>query len=144
MRVAARLTRLGTESAYVVLDAAKRLEAAGHRVLHLEIGEPGIPTPPHVVEAGVRALREGRTRYAVAAGVPELRDAIAQALARRGVRATAEHVVVTPGAKPMLFCAALALVERGDEVLCPDPGFPIYESVIRYTGARPVPIRLRE
>ena len=138
MRAATRLGRLGTESAYVVLDAAKRLEAAGHRVLHLEIGEPGIPTPAHVVEAGVRALREGRTRYAVAAGVPELRDAIALALARRGVRATAENVVITPGAKPMLFCAALALIEPGDDVLCPDPGFPIYESVVRFAGGTPV------
>ena len=90
MRSATRLDILGTEDAYVVLDAAKQLEAAGHRVLHLEIGEPDMPTPPHVVEAGVRALREGRTRYAVAAGLPELRDAIAQSLAARGVRASAE------------------------------------------------------
>ena len=138
MRSATRLDTLGTEHAYVVLDAAKQLEAAGHRVLHLEIGEPDAPTPPHVVEAGVRALREGRTRYAVAAGVPELRDAIAQSLAARGVRASADNVVVTPGAKPMLFCAALALIEPGDEVLCPDPGFPIYESVVRFAGGRPV------
>src|SRR6266700_8075057 len=138
MRSATRLGTLGTEHAYVVLDAAKQLEAAGHRVLHLEIGEPDAPTPPHVVEAGVRALREGRTRYAVAAGVPELRDAIAQSLALRGVRASADNVVVTPGAKPMLFCAALALIEPGDEVLCPDPGFPIYESVVRFAGGRPI------
>ncbi len=138
MRAAPRLDLLGTESAYVVLDAARRLEAAGHRVVHLEIGEPDVPTAPHVVEAGMRALREGRTRYAVAAGVPELRDAIAQSLAVRGVRAKAEHVIVTPGAKPMLFCAALALIEGGDEVLCPNPGFPIYESVVRFAGGRPV------
>ncbi len=138
MRSATRLDVLGTEHAYVVLDAAKQLEAAGHQVLHLEIGEPDMPTPPHVVEAGIRALREGRTRYAVAAGVPELRDAIAQALAARGVRAAAENVVVTPGAKPMLFCAALAVIEPGDEVLCPDPGFPIYASVARFAGGRPV------
>src|SRR5438552_9109808 len=138
MRSATRLDILGTEDAYVVLDAAKQLEAAGHRVLHLEIGEPDMPTPAHVVEAGIRALREGRTRYAVAAGLPELRDAIAQALPARGVRAAAENVVVTPGAKPMLFCAALAVIEPGDEVLCPDPGFPIYESVARFAGGRPV------
>lgn len=138
MRTATRLGMLGTESAYVVLDAARRLEAEGHRVVHLEIGEPDVPTAPHVVEAGIRALREGRTRYAVAAGLPELRDAIAQALAARGVRATAEQVIVTPGAKPMLFCAALALIESGDDVLCPDPGFPIYESVVRFAGGRPV------
>ena len=144
MRSATRLGILGTEDAYVVLDAAKQLEAAGHRVLHLEIGEPDMPTPPHVVEAGVRALREGRTRYAVAAGLPELRDAIAQSLAARGVRASAENVIVTPGAKPMLFCAALAVIEPGDEVLCPDPGFPIYESVARFAGGHPVYYPLAE
>jgi aspartate/methionine/tyrosine aminotransferase len=137
-RSAARLDILGTEQAYVVLGAARRLEAAGHRVVHLEIGEPDMPTPPHVVEAGVRALRDGLTRYALAAGVPELRDAIARSLARRGVTARADNVIVTPGAKPMLFCAALALIEPGDEVLTPDPGFPIYESVVRFSGGRPV------
>ncbi len=138
MRTAARLDTLGTEQAYVVLAAAKRLEARGHHVVHLEIGEPDMPTPPHVVEAGVRALQSGLTRYALAAGVPELREAIAQSLAARGVRAGPENVVVTPGAKPMLFCAALALIGPGDEVLCPDPGFPIYDSVVRFAGGRPV------
>jgi aspartate aminotransferase len=138
MHQAARLDTLGSEQAYLVLAAARQLEAAGHRVVHLEIGEPDMPTPPHVVEAGVRALREGRTRYALAAGVPELRETIAQALAARGVRAGPEQVVVTPGAKPMLFCAVLALVEPGAEVLTPDPGFPIYESVVRFAGGRPV------
>ena len=138
MRFAARLDTLGTESAYVVLDAARKLEAAGHSVVHLEIGEPNVPTAPHVVEAGIRALREGRTRYAVAAGVPEFRDAIAQSMAPRGVRVAAENVIVTPGAKPMLFCAALALINPGDEVLCPNPGFPIYESVVRFAGGKPV------
>ena len=97
-----------------------------------------MPTPPHVVEAGVRALRDGLTRYALAAGVPELRDAIARSLALRGVQATAENVLVTPGAKPALFSAALALIAPADEVLCPDPGFPIYESVVRFAGGRPV------
>src|SRR5690349_25083605 len=138
MHTAARLDTLGTEQAYVVLAAARRLEAAGHKVVHLEIGEPDMPTPPHVVEAGVRALRDGLTRYALAAGVPELRDAIARSLSMRGVQATADQVVVTPGAKPILFCTALAVIEPGDEVLCPDPGFPIYESVVRFAGARPV------
>jgi aspartate/methionine/tyrosine aminotransferase len=138
MRYAARLNTLGTEQAYTVLGAARRLEAAGHTVVHLEIGEPDMPTPPHVVEAGVRALRDGLTRYALAAGVPELRDAIAQSLVARGVRASAENVIVGPGAKPMLFSAALALIEPGDDVLTPDPGFPIYESVIRFAGGRPV------
>jgi len=138
MRAATRLDSLGTEQAYLVLGAARRLEAAGHQVVHLEIGEPDMPTPPHVVEAGVRALRDGLTRYALAAGVPELRDAIAKSLATRGVRASAENVLVSPGAKPMLFSAALALIEPGAEVLTPDPGFPIYESVIRFAGGRPV------
>ena len=138
MHAAARLDTLGTEQAYVVLAAARRLEAAGHKVVHLEIGEPDMPTPPHVVEAGVRALRDGLTRYALAAGVPELREAIARSLTSRGVHAGPENVVVTPGAKPMLFCAALALFEPGAEVLTPNPGFPIYESVVRFTGARPV------
>ena len=144
MRFATRLHSLGTEDAYVVLGAARALEAAGHRVVHLEIGEPDVPTAPHVIEAGIRALREGRTRYALAAGVPELRDAIARSLAPRGVRATRENVIVTPGAKPMLFCAALALIEPGDEVLCPDPGFPIYESVVRFAGGRVVYYPLAE
>ena len=138
MHSAARLDTLGTEQAYVVLAAARRLEAAGHKVVHLEIGEPDMPTPPHVVEAGVRALRDGLTRYALAAGVPELRAAIARSLAARGVRAGPDNVVVTPGAKPMLFCAALALIEPGVDVLTPDPGFPIYESVVRFAGGRPV------
>jgi aspartate aminotransferase len=138
MRTAPRLDTLGTEQAYVVLAAARRLEAQGHKVVHLEIGEPDMPTPPHVVEAGVRALRDGLTRYALAAGVPELRDAIARSLALRGVRAAAENVVVTPGAKPALFCTALALIAPGDDVLCPDPGFPIYASVVRFAGGRPV------
>src|SRR5207253_9060566 len=138
MHPAARLDTLGTEQAYVVLAAARRLEAAGHKVVHLGIGEPDMPTPPHVVEAGVRALRDGLTRYALAAGVPELREAIARSLAARGVRAGPENVVVTPGAKPMLFCTALALIEPGADVLTPNPGFPIYESVVRFTGGRPV------
>src|SRR5437762_10871957 len=137
MRSATRLDWLGTEQAYLVLGAARRLEAAGHQVVHLEIGEPDMPTPPHVVEAGVRALRDGLTRYALAAGVPELRDAIAKSLATRGVRASAENVLVSPGAKPRLFSAALALIEPGAEVVTPDPGFPLYQSVIRFAGGRP-------
>src|SRR2546428_11668455 len=108
MQSTARLDTHGTEQAYVVHAAAKRLEAAGHRVVHLEIGEPDMPTPPHVVEAGIRAMRDGLTRYALAAGVPELREAIARSLATRGVRARPDNVVGTPGAQPMLYCAALA------------------------------------
>src|SRR5260370_25002594 len=119
------------------MGEARQLEAVGQDVVHLEIGEPDMPTPPHVVEAGVRALRDGLTRYALAAGVPELRDALARSLATRGVRARPENVVVTPGAKPMLFSAALALIQPGDEGLCPNPRFPISESVVRFSGAHP-------
>jgi len=135
---ASRVNVLSGEGAFEVLAAARRLEDAGRDVVHLEIGEPDGRTPPHVIEAGVRALHEGHTRYVNPAGLPVLRDAIAESLTWRGVRATAESVVVVPGAKPMLFYALLAVLERGDEVLVPDPGFPIYPSVVRFAGAVPV------
>jgi aspartate aminotransferase len=119
--------------------AARRLESEGQHVVHLEIGEPDGATPPHVVEAGVRALHDGHTRYVDPAGLPALREAIATSLAWRGVRGSAaENVVVVPGAKPMIFYALLAVLEPGDEVLVPDPGFPIYPSVVRFAGAVPV------
>ncbi len=122
-----------------MLVASRRLENDGRHVVHLEIGEPDRATPPHVVEAGVRALHDGHTRYVDPAGLPALRDAIATSLAWRGVRGSAaENVVVVPGAKPMIFYALLALLEPGDEVLVPDPGFPIYPSVVRFAGAVPV------
>jgi len=135
---ASRVRALSGEGAFEVLGAARRLEAAGRRVVHLEIGEPDGTTPPHVVEAATRALHDGHTRYVNPTGLPALRDAIAASLAWRGVRATADHVVVVPGAKPMLFYALLAILEPGDEVLVPDPGFPIYPSVVRFAGAVPV------
>ena len=135
---ASRVAALSGEGAFEVLVAAGRLEAAGQRVVHLEIGEPDGATPPHVVEAGARALRDGHTRYVNPAGLPVLCDAIAASLAARGVRASAENVVVVPGAKPMVFYALLAVLEPGDEVLVPDPGFPIYPSVVRFAGAVPV------
>src|SRR5438093_2465045 len=135
---AKRVTALSGEGAFEVLVAARRLEEAGRDVVHLEIGEPDGATPPHVVEAAVRALHDGQTRYVNPAGLPVLRDAIAASLAWRGVRAAAENVVVVPGAKPMLFYALLAVLEAGDEVLVPDPGFPIYPSVVRFAGAVPV------
>lgn len=140
---ASRLIALSGEGAFEVLVAARRLEAAGRHVVHLEIGEPGGATPPHVVEAAVRALHDGQTRYVNPAGLPALRDAIAAALTWRGVQAaSAENIVVVPGAKPMLFYALLAVLEAGDEVLVPDPGFPIYPSVARFAGAVPVPYPL--
>src|SRR2546426_11832169 len=136
---AGRLIALSGEGAFEVLVAARRLEDAGRHVVPLEIGEPDGATPPHVVEAAVRALHDGQTRYVNPAGLPALRDAIAASLAWRGVRdAAAENVVVVPGAKPMVFYALLAVLEAGDEVLVPDPGFPIYPSVARFAGAVPV------
>jgi len=136
---ASRLIALSGEGAFEVLAAARRLEDAGRHVVHLEIGEPDGTTPPHVVEAAIRALHDGQTRYVNPAGLPALRDAIAASLAWRGVqRATSENVVVVPGAKPMIFYALLAVLEPGDEVLVPDPGFPIYSSVARFAGAVPI------
>jgi len=139
------MARLGTETAFEVLVRARTLEARGRNVVHLEIGEPDFDTPPHISEAAVRALKAGATHYGPSAGIPELREAVAEDTARRrGMRATPEMVVVTPGAKPILFFVILALIDEGDEVLYPNPGFPIYESMIRYIGGNPVPVRLLE
>jgi aspartate aminotransferase len=139
------MARLGTETAFEVLVRAKALEARGQTVIHLEIGEPDFDTPANITEAAVKALRDGATHYGPAPGLPELREAIAEdSSRRRGARATPEMVVVTPGAKPILFFVILALVDEGDEVLYPNPGFPIYESMIRYIGGNPVPVRLLE
>ncbi len=139
------MARLGTETAFEVLVRARALEAQGRNVVHLEIGEPDFDTPGHITEAAIAALRGGATHYGPSAGLPELREAIAQdSTRRRGVRATSEMVVVTPGAKPIMFFVILALVDEGDEVLYPNPGFPIYESMIRYIGGIPVPVRLLE
>jgi aspartate/methionine/tyrosine aminotransferase len=143
--LATRLDDLGTETAFEVLVKARAIEARGRRVIHLEIGEPDFDTPPNVVEAAVRALRDGLTHYGPAAGLPELREAICESLwATRQVKAAPDAVVVTPGAKPIIFFGILATVNPGDEVLVPDPGFPIYESVVRFVGATPVPVPLLE
>ena len=145
MKYADRMSRLGTESAFEVLVRARALEAKGKDVVHLEIGEPDFATPPHIVEAGKQALDDGYTHYVPTYGLPELREAVAEHVsATRGISAAADQVVVTPGAKPVMFFALLALAEEGDEVIYPDPGFPIYESVIRFVGAKPVPVPLRE
>lgn len=144
-KLARRATRLGTEGAFEVLARARALEAQGRSVIHFEIGEPDFDTAPHIVEAAVKAMRDGYTHYGPAAGLPELRQAVARRLARsRGLEwASPDGVVVTPGAKPVMFYAILALVDEGDEVIYPDPGFPIYRSMIDYVGGRGVPIRLR-
>ncbi len=143
--LAARMQDLGTETAFEVLVKAKALEAKGHHVIHLEIGEPDFQTPSNVVEAGIRALRDGLTKYGPSQGMPELRAAICESLwTTRRVEATPDEVVVTPGAKPIIFFGILATVNPGDEVLLPDPGFPIYESVVRFVGGKPVSVPLLE
>ncbi len=145
MKFAERMKRLGTETAFEMLAKAKALEAQGKEIIHLEIGEPDFDTPRNIVEAAVRALREGYTHYGPAPGLPELREAIAQnAAKRRNIQVGPDNVVVTPGAKPIMFFGILACVNEGEEVIYPNPGFPIYESVINFIGAKPVPIRLRE
>src|SRR5215468_10014103 len=144
-RLAERMGRLGTESAFEVLARAKALEAAGTPVIHLEIGEPDFPTARHIADAAVEALRAGHTHYVPAPGIPALREAVAAFLERTGrMRVPADRVVVTPGAKPIMFFTILALANEGDEVLYPDPGFPMYESITAFTGAVPVPVPLRE
>ncbi len=139
------MSRLGTESAFEVLSKALALEAAGHSVVHLEIGEPDFPTPEHVVRAAEQALADGHTHYVPSPGIPPLREAVAAHLSSAGrLRTGPERVVVTPGAKPVMFFTMLALCETGDEVIYPDPGFPMYESIAGFTGATPVPLPLRE
>ncbi len=145
MRFAQAMSRLGTETAFEVLAEAKAMEAEGREIIHLEIGEPDCSTPEHIVKAAIQALRDGWHHYTPAPGISELRQAIAEDVSHlRHLEVDPEEVVVTPGAKPIIFFSILALVEEGDEVIYPNPGFPIYESMIRYTGARAVPIPLRE
>jgi aspartate aminotransferase len=145
LRLAERMSRLGTETAFEVLNKARALERQGKNIIHLEIGEPDFDTPKDVVEAGVKALKAGWTHYGPSAGLPELRQAIADEVARsRGVKVTSDEVVVVPGGKPIIFFSVLALADVGDEVIYPNPGFPIYESMIHYVGAKAVPIQLHE
>lgn len=145
MKLAERMSRIATESAFEVLVRARALEAAGRDVIHLEIGEPDFATPRHIVDAAARAMADGFTKYGPPQGLPELREAIAADVCRtRGVRVGAEHVCVVPGGKPIIFFPMLALLEAGDEVVYPNPGFPTYESMIRFVGAVPVPVPLVE
>jgi aspartate/methionine/tyrosine aminotransferase len=143
--LARRMSRLGTETAFEVLSKARALERQGKSIIHLEIGEPDFDTPPNIVEAAIDALRKGWTHYGPSAGLPELRQAIADDVTRtRGVEVSPDEVVVVPGGKPIIFFTMLALIDEGDEVVYPNPGFPIYESMINYAGGKAVPIQLRE
>src|SRR3954467_2811854 len=145
LRLAKRMARLGTETAFEVLVKAKALEAQGRDIIHLEIGEPDFDTPNNIIEAGCDALRKGFTHYGPSAGMMELREVIARHVSEtRRVNVTPDEVVVVPGGKPIIFFSILALAEEGDEIIYPNPGFPIYESMIDYVGAKAVPIRLRE
>src|SRR5215467_13268692 len=145
LRLAERMSRLGTETAFEVLNRARDLERQGKNIIHLEIGEPDFATPPNIVEAAIAAIHAGWTHYGPSAGYAELREAIAEEVSRsRRVEVTPEEVVVVPGGKPIIFFSILALIDQGDEVIYPNPGFPIYESMINYVGGRPVPIHLRE
>ena len=139
------MTRLGTETAFEVLVKAKALEAQGRDIIHLEIGEPDFDTPANIIEAGCDALHRSFTHYGPSAGLMELREVIAQYVSEtRRVNVTPDEVVVVPGGKPIIFFSVLALAEEGDEIIYPNPGFPIYESMINYVGAKAVPIRLCE
>jgi aspartate aminotransferase len=145
LRLASRMSRLGTETAFEVLNRARALEKQGKDIIHLEIGEPDFDTPANVIQAGVDALHKGWTHYGPAAGLPDLRQAIAEYVSRtRNVPVSSDEVVVVPGGKPIIFFTMLALVDEGDEVIYPNPGFPIYESMINYVGGRAIPIPLRE
>ena len=145
IKLAQRMSRLGTESAFEVLAKAKALEAKGKDIIHLEIGEPDFDTPDNIREAAVKAIWDGYTHYCPAQGIPELRKTVAEIVGKeKGIDVRPEEVVVTPGAKPIMFFAILALVDEGDEVIYPNPGFPIYESVIEFIGAKAVPIKLEE
>ena len=145
LRLAKRMSRLGTETAFEVLVRARALERQGKNIIHLEIGEPDMDTPANIVEAAVNALHKGYTHYGPSAGLPDLREAIAEDVSKsRGIKVSADEVVVVPGGKPIIFFTILALVQEGDEVIYPNPGFPIYESMINFLGAKAVPIALRE
>ncbi|UCD38729.1 MAG: aminotransferase class I/II-fold pyridoxal phosphate-dependent enzyme, partial [Fidelibacterota bacterium] len=145
MKTAASMSRLGTETAFEVLVRAKELEAEGKQVIHLEIGEPDFDTPVNIRDAAKTALDEGFTHYGPSSGLPILRQAIAEEITQtRGVAVGPDDVVVTPGGKPIIFFSLLATVDPGDEVIYPNPGFPIYESVINWMGAKAVPLPIRE
>ncbi|MDO8734887.1 MAG: aminotransferase class I/II-fold pyridoxal phosphate-dependent enzyme, partial [Elusimicrobiota bacterium] len=145
MRTAIRMSRLGTETAFEVLAKARALEAKGKEVVHLEIGEPDFDTPRNIREAAKKAIDDGYTHYGPSAGLPELRKTIAEYISKtRNIKVDPDEVVVTPGAKPIIFFTILTWLRPGDEVILPSPGFPIYESMVNFVGAKPVLLPLRE
>jgi aspartate aminotransferase len=145
LRFTERMDRCGTEGAFEVLAQARRLEAQGRDIIHMEIGEPDFATPDNIIDAAVTALKEGYTHYTAASGIMAVREATARYVARRtGVDVQAEEVVLVPGSKNLLHFALLALVEEGDEVILPDPGYPVYRSLVEFIGARPVVVPIRE
>src|SRR5215471_7022689 len=145
LKLANRMAGLGSETAFEVLARARALEAQGQDIIHLEIGEPDFDTPANVVDTGIDALRQGWTHYTPSAGFPALREAVAEEVSRtRGVKCTSDEVIIVPGGKPTIFFTFMSLVEEGDEVIYPNPGFPIYESMISFLRAKAVPLHLRE
>jgi len=145
MKLAERLSKLGTETAFVVFSKAKELEAQGKEMIHLEIGEPDFDTPQNIIESAIEALRNNLTHYNPSAGLPELRQAVADEMEKtRGIKVGPENVVITPGGKPIILFSLLALANAGEEVIYPNPGYPIYESAINFIGAKAVPIKMRE
>ncbi len=145
MQYSDRMSLLGTEGAFEVLARCKQLEARGKQIIHMEIGEPDFDTPANISEAAIKAIRDGHTHYSPSAGVPEARAVVAEYLSKtRGTKVAPENVVIAPGVKPLVFNAILAIVNPGDEVIVPNPGYPAYESVVSFIGAKPVPMHLRE
>ena len=145
MKIANRMSLLGTETAFEVMAKAKDLESQGRDIIYLQIGEPDFPTPIHIVDGAIDALRNGHTHYSAPSGIMPLKEAIVQEVhSRRGVTPDTEQIVITPGAKPIIFFVILACIEAGDEVIYPNPGFPIYESMINFAGGKAVPLPLRE
>src|SRR5215475_8339842 len=145
MQLVDAMSRIGVESAFEVLVKARALEKQGKSIIHLEIGEPDFPTPKNIVEAGQRALAEGYTKYGPTQGLPELRESIASYISRtRNIKVGPEHICVVPGGKPIMYFAIIALLQKGDEAIYQNPGFPIYESMIKFQGATAVPVPLVE
>ncbi len=145
MQYTERVSRLESEGAFVVLAKAKQLEAQGKSIIHLQIGEPDFDTPRNICDAGIRAINDGKTHYAASGGIPAAREAVAQYVrATRGIRVSSENAVIMPGAKPVIYCAMIALINEGDEIIVPNPGYPTYRSLAAFFGAKAVPVKLSE